>query len=106
MVYSLKKSVIQAGSSMEIKYGVWVIIGMCALILLLGGVKKKSECILNFMVRMVVGLVCVYCFNEFLEIQGISVSVGMNPYTAGVLGSLGTGGFFLLYGISFCHYFL
>ena len=73
MVYSLKKSVIQAGSSMEIKYGVWVIIGMCALILLLGGVKKKSECILNFMVRMVVGLVCVYCFNEFLEIQGISV---------------------------------
>lgn len=91
---------------MEIKYGVWVILGMCTLILFLGGVKKKSECILNFLVRMVVGLIGIYCFNELFAMQGISVSVGMNPYTAGVLGILGTGGFFLLYGISFCHYFL
>lgn len=91
---------------MEIKYGVWVILGMCTLILFLGGVKKKSECILNFLVRMVVGLIGIYCLNELFTMQGISVSVGMNPYTAGVLGILGTGGFFLLYGISFCHYFL
>ena len=106
IVYSLRKSGIRAGKQMETKYGIWAILGMCVLILFLGGVKKKSEYILNFLVRVVVGLVCIYFANEFLAMQGISVSVGMNPYTAGILGVLGTGGFFLLYGISFCHYFL
>ena len=52
---------------METKYGIGIIVGMCVLIIFLGGVKKKSEYILNFLVRVVVGLVCIYFANEFLN---------------------------------------
>lgn len=89
---------------MEEKYGIYIIIGMCLLILLIGLMKKKAELVLNFFVRMVIGLVCVYFFNNFLELQGIPVRAGINPVNALVLGTLGTGGLALLYGISFYCY--
>lgn len=90
--------------NMEEKYGIYIIIGMCLLILLIGLMKKKAELVLNFFVRMVIGLVCVYFFNNFLELQGIPVRAGINPVNALVLGTLGTGGLALLYGISFYCY--
>ncbi len=89
---------------MEQKYGAIVILGMCAFILLIGTMKKKAELILNFLVRMVVGLVCVYFLNEFLQAKGVPVEVGINPLCALTLGSLGTGGFVLLYGIACCKF--
>ena len=90
---------------MEKKYGIVVILGMCMLILLIGMIKKKGEMILNFFVLMVCGLVCVYFLNGYFAAQGIPVSVGMNPFSALTLGTLGAGGFALLYGISFCQFF-
>lgn len=53
---------------------------------------------------MVVGLVCVYFLNSFLQANGVAVAVGINPLSAITLGSLGTGGFALLYGIAFCQF--
>lgn len=89
---------------MEQKYGVIIILSMCVLILLIGMMKKKAELILNFFVRMVIGLVCVYFLNDFLQANGIPVTVGINPLCAVTLGSLGIGGFALLYGIALCQF--
>ena len=89
---------------MEQKYGAVIILSMCVVVLLIGMMKKKAERILNFFVRMVVGLVCVYFLNSFLQANGVAVAVGINPLSAITLGSLGTGGFALLYGIAFCQF--
>lgn len=74
---------------------------MCVVVLLIGMMKKKAEMILNFFVRMVVGLVCVYFLNSFLQANGVAVAVGINPLSAITLGSLGTGGFACFMGSRF-----
>ena len=65
---------------METKYGIWAILGMCVLILFLGGVKKKSEYILNFLVRVVVGLVCIYFANELHFYDNSAIIITEKPY--------------------------
>ena len=55
----------------------------------------------NFIVRAIVGAAMIFFVNEFLSAQGISVQVGLNPWTVLTSGILGTPGVALLYGISF-----
>lgn len=40
--------------------------------------KRCIQMMLNFMIRAVIGLGLIFFINELLEIQGISVSVGLN----------------------------
>ncbi len=84
---------------MDLKYAVITIAGVCGLVLLIGLLRKKAEFVLNFFVRMVVGLVCVYIANSILAHRGIDIAVGLNAVSALTLGSLGFGGFLLLYGV-------
>ena len=63
--------------------------------------EKGVRIIVNFFVRVVVGIALVFFVNEFLSLQGISVSVGMNPGTVLTSGILGVPGVALLYGIGF-----
>lgn len=86
---------------MDIKYAVLAILCVCGLVLLIGFLRKKAEIVLNFFVRMVVGLVGVYIVNAILAQRGIDVAVGVNALSAITLGSLGFGGFLLLYGVLF-----
>lgn len=86
---------------MDMKFAAMAVAGICILVLLIGILKQKSEFILNFLVRMSVGLICVYFVNAFLAARGIGVAVGVNLLSALTLGSLGFGGFLLLYGILF-----
>ena len=86
---------------MDMKYGVMAVAGICVLVLLIGILKQKAEIFLNFMVRIVVGFIGVYFLNAFLAKQGIDVAVGFNIFSALTLGTLGMGGFALLYGIMF-----
>ena len=86
---------------MDLKYGVLAVAGICVLVLLIGVLKRKAEIFLNFTVRIVVGFIGVYFFNAFLARQGIDVAVGLNVFSALTLGTLGMGGFALLYGIMF-----
>lgn len=81
------------------EYGVIAIVAICVLVLVMGVLKKKMQIVFQFMVRAVVGLICIYFCNEFLEIQGISVMVGLNPISFLTVGILGFSGFALLYGI-------
>lgn len=84
---------------MDIKYAVIAVLAVCGLVLLIGVLRRKAEVVLNFFVRMVVGLVGVYIVNVILAKNGIDLAVGVNAVSALTLGSLGFGGFLLLYGI-------
>ena len=84
---------------MDIKYAVISVLAVCGLVLLIGVLRRKAEVVLNFFVRMVVGLVGVYIVNVILAKNGIDLAVGVNAVSALTLGSLGFGGFLLLYGI-------
>ena len=64
----------------------------------------KKWCVkiaVNFLIRAIVGLAIIFFVNEFLDGQGISACVGMNPITFLTSGSFGFPGVALLYGITF-----
>lgn len=63
--------------------------------------EKGVRIMVNFFVRIIVGIALVFFVNEFLSSQGISVQVGINPITVLTSGILGVPGVALLYGISF-----
>ncbi len=86
---------------MEQKSVFLIMTGICALVLLIGLLKRKAAIVLNIFVRVIVGCVAILFFNDFLQKQGIPVSAGINPLNLLTLGSLGTGGFALIYGILF-----
>lgn len=89
---------------MEMKYKVAAIVIMCVVVLLIGTMKKKAGFLAGIAVRIIVGFICVYFTNMFLASQGIDLAVGMNFVTAAILGTLGIGGYFLLYGILFLQF--
>lgn len=78
--------------------------GSCGLVLLIALLKSRAQILLNFLVRMVLGVICIIFVNDLLATQGISVTVGINPITLLTSGSLGFGGVALLYAILMCQF--
>lgn len=80
---------------------VWfaVIAGSCALVLGIALLKRRSQLVLNFLVRVALGAVGIIFTNDFLVQQGIAIAVGLNPVSLLTVGILGFGGFALLYAI-------
>ena len=78
-----------------------IMIGICALVLMIGWLKRKAAIVLNIIVRIIVGSVGIIFLNDFLQKQGIPVSAGLNPLNLLTIGSLGTSGFALIYAILF-----
>lgn len=76
-----------------------VIAGSCALVLCIALLKRRSQLVLNFLVRVALGAVGIIFTNDFLVQQGISIAVGLNPVSLLTVGVLGFGGFALLYAI-------
>lgn len=69
-----------------------------------GGVSMSQKCsnfIINFLVRMTVGMVLILVINGFLVSKEIPVRVGLNPITMAASGTLGVPGVALLYGVAF-----
>ena len=60
-----------------------------------------TKIIVNFLIRGIIGLAIIFFVNEYLDGQGISSGVGMNPVTVLTSGTLGIPGVALLYGITF-----
>lgn len=83
------------------EYGVIAVVAICALVLMIGVLKQKSKALLQFLVKGVLGLIGIYFGNEFLEMQVLSASVGINPISFLTTGALGISGFALLYGVMF-----
>lgn len=73
----------------------------CAVVLLLGLLKKRMEWILNIVMRSILGTIAIYFINICLESAGISVGVGINAFTVLTSGILGFPGVLALYGIGF-----
>lgn len=63
--------------------------------------EKGVRIMVNFFVRVVVGIALVFFVNEFMSLQEVPVQVGINPITVLTSGILGVPGVALLYGISF-----
>lgn len=77
-----------------------LIIFMCMMVLCIVALRKRAEFILNFLLRGMVGVISIYVINEVLAAQSLSVTVGINPWTALTSGILGLPGVALLYGIN------
>lgn len=85
--------------SKEIGYA--LIIVACVLVLIIGMFRKKTDILVNFILRVIFGVIGIYAVNMILAWQGLSYAVGMNPVSAVTVGVLGLPGFLLLYGIVF-----
>ena len=65
------------------------------------GSEGKFRFIRSFVLRMIVGVVCIVLVNQYLNINDIDISVGLNPISVGVSAVLGVPGVALMYGILF-----
>ncbi|MDD6307514.1 MAG: pro-sigmaK processing inhibitor BofA family protein [Clostridiales bacterium] len=81
-----------------------IMAGMLLLVLGIVLLKQKSQIVWNFLVRSVLGAICILFTNDFLAAQGIAVAVGLNPVSLLTVGTLGFGGFSALYGILFTQF--
>ena len=86
---------------MDTKTGMLILAGICILALGIWVLRRKAEIILNFLVRTVLGVIGIYIMNMALAALGVEAAAGINPVSVLAVGSLGTGGFALLYGILF-----
>lgn len=79
--------------------GIISIIGACAVVLLIGAMRKRLEWLLNFVMRSILGTVAIYFINGALAMQGISLGIGINAVTVLTSGILGIPGLLALYGL-------
>lgn len=86
---------------MDTYAGVFLIIGILAVVLIIGAVKNKTEWIVNFMLRGVMGMMSIYFLNLLLADILPGVRIGYNPITFVTTGILGFPGIAMLYGINF-----
>ena len=78
--------------------------GICGLVVFIALLKRRSQVVLNFLVRMVLGAICITFVNDLLASQGISLCVGLGPVSLLTSGTLGFGGVALLYAILACEF--
>ena len=62
---------------------------------------RNSNLVVNFILRICIGMGIIFFINQFLSSQGSSVLVGYNALSALTVGVLGIPGIALLYGIMF-----
>ena len=61
--------------------------------------KKGAELALNFMLRLVFGMIAIFLINGYLQEKGLDACVGINALSALTSGFLGLPGVALLYGV-------
>ena len=59
--------------------------------------KKGLEMAVNFLYRMVFGIICIYFLNQLVSLFGDGVQVGLNAWTIALTGVLGMPGVVLLF---------
>ncbi|MBO5282143.1 MAG: pro-sigmaK processing inhibitor BofA family protein [Lachnospiraceae bacterium] len=78
---------------------IFLALGICAVLLLIGAWRKKLEWLLNLLLRGVLGTVAIYFINLVLAGQGYAALVGINPATVLTCTVLGFPGLAALYGL-------
>ncbi|WP_461810748.1 pro-sigmaK processing inhibitor BofA family protein [Faecalimonas sp.] len=61
--------------------------------------KKQSIFLIDFIVRIIIGIGLIFFINQYLSYKQIEIAVGINPLSAFVSGVLGIPGVALLYSI-------
>ncbi len=84
---------------MDTMTGMLLIAAACAAVLLIGIMHRKAAFLLNFLVRMIVGALAITATNSALASVGVSAFVGLNVWSLFTVGTLGIGGFGMLYAI-------
>lgn len=84
---------------MDHTMGIMMIGAACLLVLLVAAMRSRTQLLLNFILRAVLGLLLIWFVNAFLEGRGIPVRVGVGAVSLLVCGTLGAPGALLLYGI-------
>ena len=79
--------------------GTIVIIAACIVVLIVGAIRRKTEWMLNILMRGILGTIAIYFINNALRGYGIPVEVGINPFTVLTSAILGFPGIATLYGI-------
>lgn len=85
---------------MNIYSGGFWILGILAVVLLIGALKIRAELIINFVLRGVLGMLTIYFINFLLAGRVPGMEIGYNPVTFITSGILGFPGVFMLYGIN------
>ena len=88
------------GGRMDNMNGILMIGISFALILLIAAMRSRTDLLINFIMRAVLGTLAIYFINMFLGSQGFSWHVGIGPLSIVVSGFLGLPGIGLLYGIN------
>ncbi|MCL2253035.1 MAG: pro-sigmaK processing inhibitor BofA family protein [Lachnospiraceae bacterium] len=89
---------------MDTSTSIWILAGVCILVLLLGALRAKIEWIINFVLRTASGALAIYLINFFLQRQEIEAEVGLGAFSLLTSGILGIPGLILLYGINFYNF--
>lgn len=79
--------------------GALLIVFVCIIVLFFGAVYRKTEWLLNLVMRSILGTVGIYFINMVLGFLGISLGVGINAVTVLTSGILGIPGLLALYAI-------
>ena len=86
---------------MDTNAGIYLIVGILAVVLIIGAMKSRAEWIIKFMLRGVLGMMTIYFLNIFLGDVVPGMGIGYNPITFLTTGILGFPGLVVLYGINF-----
>ena len=77
------------GGRMDNMNGILMIGISFALILLIAAMRSRTDLLINFIMRAVLGTLAIYFINMFLGSQGFSWHVGIGPLSIVVSGFLG-----------------
>ena len=74
---------------------------LLGIVMFIIAVKTNSSLVLDFVIRSISGCLLIFVMNQWLEMEGYSISVGLNSGTILTSGMLGFPGVILLFGIKF-----
>lgn len=84
---------------MDTMTGMLLIVAACAAVLIISVMRRKAVFLLRFLVRMIIGAFAIMATNSALATAGLSIFVGLNVWSLLTVGTLGIGGFGMLYAI-------
>lgn len=84
---------------MDTMTGMLLIVAACVAVLFISIMRRKAAFLLHFLVRVIVGAFAIMATNSALASVGVSVFVGLNLWSLLTVGTLGIGGFGVLYAI-------
>lgn len=91
---------------MDHTMGILMIGAACLLVLLVAAMRSRTQILMNFILRVVLGLLLIYFVNSFLDGRGIPIHVGLGAVSLLISGALGAPGVLMMYGIGICAWLL